>query len=270
MKAEERKELETNVLADRVGKIVERVKGGPSRRAVVWVLLIAVVGVGFFLWWRNRGIERGELAKGWLYLGMSQYVPDQKEAATYFQSAMSRPFDKQKSGQAAIMQIIWAKSQDYERGFHVSDDAVRVTGSLIQVGNIARELDKFQDMCKDDPSLHPETLYHLAVALEYRSVLDHVDYAKLKKAAPTIFERLGAEPREPYLDQAKGFYEKIVSKYKDSGYGIRAAERIKAIESGDVKKLNEQMVRPDGPTTINVLLGKLIAAEARTKSKLGE
>jgi tetratricopeptide (TPR) repeat protein len=43
MKAEHRKELETNTLADHIGQFVQNLKQGPSRSALVWGTAIAVL-----------------------------------------------------------------------------------------------------------------------------------------------------------------------------------------------------------------------------------
>jgi len=40
MKAEQRKELETNALADRMGHLVQRVKTQQRRTTLYWVLMV--------------------------------------------------------------------------------------------------------------------------------------------------------------------------------------------------------------------------------------
>jgi tetratricopeptide (TPR) repeat protein len=51
MKAEHRKELQTNVLADRVGKILEEVKAGPNTTVIV-VIVVALLVVGLYIGWQ--------------------------------------------------------------------------------------------------------------------------------------------------------------------------------------------------------------------------
>src|SRR5205823_2510174 len=56
MKAEHRKELQTNLLADRVGRALQGARGVPGRRMVLFVLLgIVVFGGGILIWviWTN-------------------------------------------------------------------------------------------------------------------------------------------------------------------------------------------------------------------------
>jgi tetratricopeptide (TPR) repeat protein len=51
MKAEHRKELQTNVLADRLGKAIQGIKEGPSRGTMLLVGAAALVGLLAFVWW---------------------------------------------------------------------------------------------------------------------------------------------------------------------------------------------------------------------------
>ena len=49
MKAEHRKELETNVLANRMGRLLETAKQKPQRGTVMWILFGVAVLVVVFL-----------------------------------------------------------------------------------------------------------------------------------------------------------------------------------------------------------------------------
>jgi hypothetical protein len=63
MKAEHRKELQTNTLADSLGKIIEGAKHGPSRKTVFIVGAIALAILLFYLWrWFHHSSEE-ETAK---------------------------------------------------------------------------------------------------------------------------------------------------------------------------------------------------------------
>lgn len=50
MKAEHRKELETNVLADRLGKTLQSFKEGPSRSTMLWAAGLVAILVLVFVW----------------------------------------------------------------------------------------------------------------------------------------------------------------------------------------------------------------------------
>src|SRR5437762_12584 len=58
MKAEHRKELQTNVLADRMGRLLQRAKGRPKRSTVLtaFLVVLAILAVTFYFMTR-RGRE---------------------------------------------------------------------------------------------------------------------------------------------------------------------------------------------------------------------
>ena len=57
MKAEQRKELETNTLADKMGRAMLRVKSSPRRTFLTYVIVAAaaIFAVWFGLHWWNAG-----------------------------------------------------------------------------------------------------------------------------------------------------------------------------------------------------------------------
>ena len=60
MKAEHRKELQTNTLADMLGRTVRNVRGGGTGLSWTKVLIVAVVVVGvlMFFWWKTNQTNR--------------------------------------------------------------------------------------------------------------------------------------------------------------------------------------------------------------------
>ena len=56
MKAEHRKELQTNALADRMGRFFQRMKARPRKKSVfLWfVVILVVVVAGGYLWVRSK------------------------------------------------------------------------------------------------------------------------------------------------------------------------------------------------------------------------
>src|SRR5882672_10006546 len=60
MKAEQRKELETNTLADKMGRMMQRVKGGQRRTMVLYILAGALLVVVLFVayrWWDESRVR---------------------------------------------------------------------------------------------------------------------------------------------------------------------------------------------------------------------
>src|SRR5439155_760154 len=79
MKAEHRKELQTNALADRMGRFVQRIKTRPKRGPVLWIAAGAIVLVllGIVMW--MRGQRQRENSVLWLLLDQGGfYEPDQQ------------------------------------------------------------------------------------------------------------------------------------------------------------------------------------------------
>src|SRR5262245_19582306 len=63
MKAEHRKELKTNALADSLGRALQNMKEGPSQRTLLWAGLIALVVVLFLVWrWVKSSSEESDSA----------------------------------------------------------------------------------------------------------------------------------------------------------------------------------------------------------------
>jgi tetratricopeptide (TPR) repeat protein len=67
MKAEHRKELETNVLADRMGRIVQSVRSGERSRSVVAWVIAGIAVVVLLIWFYARG-SGGSHGDAWVQL----------------------------------------------------------------------------------------------------------------------------------------------------------------------------------------------------------
>jgi hypothetical protein len=67
MKAEHRKELQTNYLADRMGRLVQGVRAGPrSSSPIPWVIGLLAVGTVLAWYWASAG--RGKQSSAWIRL----------------------------------------------------------------------------------------------------------------------------------------------------------------------------------------------------------
>lgn len=80
MKAEHRKELETNVLADRMGKVVESLRGGPQgpiRIGIALALVVIAIGLGFYLF--NSSYT--DTSKLWTQLDAAKNTKELEELA---------------------------------------------------------------------------------------------------------------------------------------------------------------------------------------------
>jgi hypothetical protein len=63
MKAEHRKELETNVLADYLGSVIQKAKEGPSQKVLLYggLILLVVVLIGLFIYFSTRSKDSDAL-----------------------------------------------------------------------------------------------------------------------------------------------------------------------------------------------------------------
>jgi hypothetical protein len=81
MKAEHRKELESNVLVEKLTKAYQGIKQGPSRSSLVWIVLLVVVVVVFVAWrWFSSSSSASNSAR-WMKLDDAVF-PEQLETLT--------------------------------------------------------------------------------------------------------------------------------------------------------------------------------------------
>jgi hypothetical protein len=197
MKAEHRKELQTNLLADRMGRMVQRAKSGPSRRTVLWIVLAVVaviVYVGFSIY---RSNQRAIVSTNWMNLG-EEYITSANAKGMVTQNPWVVEYRDTNPGLAARYQFAWVRLWD--QGLkHLIGNPAR---ALINIKESEKEFVVLSEDCKDDPILAPEAAYALAVIEESKTVEDRAS-----------------------LDKAIGRYKGVASKYKDSAAGKAAAQR---------------------------------------------
>src|SRR5262245_44826741 len=68
MKAEQRKELETNTLADKMGQVVQRVKTSPRRTFAIYLALVGVLLVAIWFAWRWYATDLMTRSYQWISL----------------------------------------------------------------------------------------------------------------------------------------------------------------------------------------------------------
>lgn len=208
MKAERRKELQTNVLADRMGRLAQQVKSRPRRSLVVILLVLLVAGGGwvFNQWRKGSASENSEL---WVKLddGQKKYIDELKGV-----------YPTQNVGKAARFQFAWLAF--WNQGVKLMGGDSKLAHRNI---NLAKRLYlDLREECKDDQVWEPEALYHLAV----------------------IEETLAAYDRD-HLKEAQKLYNDLAShaKYQDSAYGQMARERGKLLERDSREGKYDDIVR---------------------------
>jgi len=197
MKAEHRKELQTNALADRLGRVVTNLKQGPQRGTGLYVVLgILVAALVFFSvrWYR---VTKDENAQAWTFLTMyeTQRVFEEYPA--------SKPAQVAKMKQAWI--LLWIHGID-----KIGADR---KGAF---ENIEKAKIIYEDVKKEvagDPVLEPETLYALAQ-----------------------IEEVDAVNNITALDTALEHYQDLAKAHPKSAYGQLAVKRVEALNDSDRRR----------------------------------
>lgn len=200
MKAEHRKELETNTLAEGMGQLVRRMKDRPRRSTLGYVIAGAVFLVALVLVLRYYHLNRQEAALQWAELedGRKQVI-----------DSLIKNAPDTNAGKAALLEKSWITF--WEEGMkglgHKPGDAMRLLDSAYaDYSNAAR-------LSEGDPSFEPEALYAMAVIEETKTLVDR-----------------------KRLDSAREMYEKLASKYESAAFGKLAAERVKVLKDEQRRK----------------------------------
>ncbi|MBI2808797.1 MAG: hypothetical protein HYX68_27760 [Planctomycetes bacterium] len=221
MKAEQRKELETNTLADRMGHVVQRVKTGQRRTMLIY--FVAVAGLVIATWvgyrWWYSGVE--ETSVRWLnfYDGGGDYL------SSLAGKDLSTP-----EGKAARLQIAWILYWD-EGVKWIGANQGRGIAGLKKASEFYEEL---VTACEKDKVLQPQAMLGHAACEENLAVLDPAK--RLRKA--------------------RDLYEELVKKHPESAEANFARERLEILN--DAKK-TEKLVATY--TTIDQVLRIRLMAE---------
>lgn len=197
MKAEHRKQLQTNALADRMGRIVQGLKQKPQKRTVFYVALGLIIVLGVFLWLRYRSTQAAGRSQLWVGLDNGHKI---------FIDELKEKHGKTNAGRAARFEYAWYVM--WENGIKaIGADPGRALHNLQKVAQPM--YGQLADECKDDPIWEPEAYYALAVIEESLAILDR-----------------------KHLDKAREKYEDVASKFKTSAAGIRSEKRAELLKAG--------------------------------------
>jgi hypothetical protein len=212
MKAEHRKELQTNSLADFLGRTVRTVRGGGTGfswfKVMVVVLLVCGVAM-FFVMRNNRARTNAEL-----WEKLDENTQGKLED-------LAKEYKDTKQGQAARFTLAYGKLWDGIRFLGASDPQfMQHAGGLID--EAMQMLDALAQECKDDPERLAEAKYHMAVAKESAAVfkISFLDDAKKEwedlatgTLAKTAYGQLAAKRHEQLNNPTS--YAAISTFYKE-------------------------------------------------------
>lgn len=208
MKAEQRKELETNALADRMGHLVQRVKTQQRRTTLYWFLMVAGLLIALFLVFRWYQTSRTDNSRRWVGLEMGaprMFFPE----TPGLEELIGENLRQTNQGKAARFQVAWFLF--WEQG--IKRLGVESGDALKKLESAGALYTKLAEDCADDPVWEPEALYALAVIEETRSVTD------IKR-----------------LEDAKTRYEDLVKKHKESARGKLADQWLKDYDDPEKRR----------------------------------
>ncbi len=227
MKAEQRKELETNTLADKMGQMVQRVKTSPRRTFVTYTLIAVAVVVAAYLGWKWYIGDPSERSLQWIrfYDGAGGQIND-----------LANKDKDTAAGKAARFQIAWFYY--WESG--IKDMATNKAGAMIQLQKAADFYGELAKETKEDPNplFHLQALLGRAVATESMAVENR---AHLDKAAEYYEEVLKHEK----VNQDKDKYAE--AKFAQQRLDILKDKSKRSDLSASYKLIQDILGVPDPP-----------------------
>jgi hypothetical protein len=208
MKAEHRKELETNTLAEGMGRLVQRMKERPRRSMVGYVIAAIAVFIALLLVLRWYHLSRLEATEYWAELedGRKQLLDKliSKAATT-------------NAGKAALLEKSWIVF--WEEGMkglgHSPNTAMDRLEKAYGDYSMAAEL------CAGNPTFEPEARYAMAIIEETKALIDG----------------------EKRLSSARDLYEQLHQKHEASAFGKLAGERAKLLRDETRRKQLQDFYR---------------------------
>ncbi len=204
MKAEQRKELETNILADKMGRVVERVKASPRRAVTIYFVLagIVVVGLVFAYRWYRQSVQ--DTALNWVAFD---------DGPRYAVESLAEKEGDTPVGKAARFQLAWYGYWDYG----IKRLGVDAPGALKAISASGRAYRELLAISKDDSVFEPQAMLGVAVCEEALAVQDRL---RLDKAV-TLYDELAKH--EKYKDTAEGrFAQGRLELLRDKNGKVRA------------------------------------------------
>jgi len=206
MKAEHRKELHTNYLADRMGRLVQGMKSGPKSTGpmVAWVLVSLTIGTVIVWYVAAMNSNRSPL---WV-----QFEDDanKRDLAALAKLAGSHPSTL--PGRASRFEIARIDLQEGLASLY----SIQRDTAIKQVENARRLYKDLAKECTDDSILEIQAL---------------MGAAKAEEALAGIPSKDDPEKGEGNMDTALGYYRKIVQDYPKSFLAKPAQTRIDNLDS---------------------------------------
>jgi tetratricopeptide (TPR) repeat protein len=195
MKAEHRKELETNVLADRLGRFIEGVKEGPSPTTWLVLFVVAIAVVLIFVWRYFTHEAEAKSGARWVRLDSLTSAGDLEDFIK----------DKENKGTPQLRAARFELARfNLAEGLRDFGKPLRHSLAHDQLKNAAETYEQLAEEPGDVPLLQEEALLGAARANEslgnlikattyYERLVKEHDKSQLAKDARAAIERLGDE-----------------------------------------------------------------------------
>jgi hypothetical protein len=244
MKAEHRKELQTNALADRLGRFFKGFKTGSSSGGLailVIVVLVAIIVLAFFYF--NRTTKR---ARSEMWLGLDKITTEELSSKNKgFHASASDDEDLKKTIEkleriatdnpdtkaSLVARFRIAQINLVNRGINLLPQYGKAEAALKSLDRAEEDYEKLVKECKNDVTWEPQARLALAKIAETRAVKDLEN-----------------------LDKAQALYEQLAEQFGDTASGQEAAERVQALKDSkkraEIKALYKyvgEMLRVDRP-----------------------
>ena len=225
MKAEHRKELQTNLLADRMGRLVQGMKSGPRATSVgVWVLALLTLAVVVGMYFANS--SRGKQSAAWVHLDAA--TRSGNEAA--FQGVI-RDYPGTVAAEAAFQGVI----QDYPGT--VAARTARFQRARLVLhrgldGIYERDAERRKDAIQDLESARL-LFRELASECVHNDVLEPeaiLGEAKAEEALVRVPQEANADQGRGDLDRALSLYRQVADRFPNTFRGQQAAARAAELD----------------------------------------
>jgi hypothetical protein len=227
MKAEHRKELQTNALADRINRFFRGVKTKTqSTSTLFWVIVVLLVGAVIGGWWYFRWSSNRSRSAMWVAMdtavGEKQFAEEEQGTKIPFHGGTDRLkklqdaedeltniIDQHKGSKAALMaRFQLAQLTLRSKGIDMLAERGKTPFALASIKEAQKQYEALADDCKDDPFWCPKALLGKALCVETLTLED---------------------PKN--LDRAIALYRELVDGHGDSAAGQEAAGRLKQLTS---------------------------------------
>lgn len=219
MKAEKRHQLQTNVLADSVGRLLQGMKSAPrTRSTLVWVFVVLAVGT-IILWRYGVYASLGHYSALWSEVDNASRDPQNGPSKLVQIGDENRGTLPGRTARFEVARLYLQSGQAGIRAVWERNDAVK---RIYQALRLYRKLVKD---CLDSPLLTQEAMMGIAQAEE--SLVSIPTKTVLAKDTDT------PDPDDPQafdLQRALASYEQLAKLYPDSPLGKEADNRAREIE----------------------------------------